>query len=286
VPLNHVLKTGDRVEILTAKEERPSRDWLNPQLGYLHTSRAKAKVFHWFKKQDFDLHCQQGQSILDRELKGMHLKSDVLLPILNDFNCHDVEDLYAALGRGDVKLAAIIARITPQAPPAPRSLHRPPIQKQNDLAKQLVIEGVGHLLTHFAKCCHPAPGDDVVGYMTIGRGVSIHRTDCLNITQATEDQRRRFLNASWGNEFLSQPLRNIIKIQIEAYDSPVLLKDLTTLIAEAQIRLVALQTRIVGSKPINHLQLTLEVSQLEHFIQLQKDIVKLPGLILMKQMPY
>lgn len=287
VPLTQVMKTGDRVEILTAKEERPSRDWLNPQLGYLHTSRAKAKVFHWFKKQDFDLHCQQGQSVLERELKIMHLKSDVLLPILNDFNCHDVDDLYAALGRGDVKLASIIARITPQSPPAPRTLHRPPVQKQNDLSKQLVIEGVGHLLTHFAKCCHPVPGDDVVGYMTIGRGVSIHRQDCVNITQAPEEQRQRFLKATWGNEFLNQPQRNIVKIQVEAYDSPTLLKELTQLITEAQIRLVALQTRIVGShKPINHLQLTLEVSSLEHFIQLQKDIVKLPGLMQMKQQPF
>lgn len=196
VPLTYILKTADRVEILTGKELRPSRDWLNTQAGYLNSSKAKAKVYHWFKKQDFDLHKQAGQVQLERELKALHLKPERLNDILTDLGCHHVEDLYAGVGRGDIKISQVVGRLQPHTPSAPK-IHKI-TQFSSDISKNIVIEGVGHLLTHFAKCCHPSPGDDIVGFMTVGRGVSIHRQDCSHIAEASREQKERFLNASWG----------------------------------------------------------------------------------------
>lgn len=149
VPLNFSLKTGDRVEVLTTKEEKPSRDWLNPHLHYLMTSRAKAKVLHWFKMQDYDLHMKEGLT-----------------------------------------------------PSQPISITPPKVFFEDVKSKikpgNLYIEGIGRLLTNVARCCNPVLGDEVIGYITVGRGVSIHRQDCKNILHASERQRKRFLAVNWA----------------------------------------------------------------------------------------
>ena len=176
VPLTYQLKTGERVEVLTGKQIKPSRDWINPHLNYLKTSRAKAKVLHWFKMQDYDRNIQEGRELLDKELKSLGIKSDKLNEVVNALHFKKLDDLYANLGRGDIKLGQIINKL---APPSTSEINLEKFvrhqAKPEATGSDLCIEGVGNLLTFMARCCQPVPGDAVIGYITIGRGVSVHR---------------------------------------------------------------------------------------------------------------
>lgn len=282
VTLNHVLQTGDRVEILKGKNPKPSRDWLSPQLNYLVSSRAKAKVFHWFRKQDFDLYCQQGQSILDRELKLLHQKTFRLESVVEAFHYQTIEELYAAVGRGDLKVAQILARIHPVLPRT-KVITKPKARPLVNLSKQVNIEGLGHLLSHFAKCCHPEPGDEVLGYMTLGRGVSIHRKSCANILRANEEQQNRFLKVDWGGGTDVTSEQITLKVLVEAYDRPDLLKNITQILSKENIRLIALQTKVLGKNAINHVTMSIEMASIEHYLEFQKDLGELSGLVGIKR---
>jgi len=277
VPLHHALKTADRVEILTAKEAKPSRDWLNPHEHFLLTSKAKAKVYHWFKKQDFDLYKQQGAATIEREFKAHHLKLERLHEILDDLGASNLDDLYVSLGRGDIKLAQIMNRLQPTIPKLTRPVPRP-----LQFREKIVIEGVGHLLTHFAKCCDPKPGDQIIGFMTLGRGVSIHKKQCQHVLHAPAAQQERFLQASWGAQTPAQ--KKLFNLVIEAYDRSDLLKDLTQIMAKYQIRILSLQTRVAEKTGINHLRLNLEAEDHhQHLEGLKNALEGLVGMINIKQ---
>jgi GTP pyrophosphokinase len=198
VPLTYALQNGQRVEILTAKIGAPSRDWLMPSLGYLHSPRARAKVRHWFKLQNFDEHVAQGRPRLERELQrlgAIELNQEKLAQKLH-FN--KLEDLLAALGRGDVSEHQVAAAIMDESAPkaeAPRfGQLRPPLVVE---ARDVVIEGVSGLLINFAKCCLPEPGDAIVAYMTRDRGVTVHRARCNFIQRLPEERQGRVLQAQW-----------------------------------------------------------------------------------------
>lgn len=278
VPLNHVLKTGDKVEILTGKIEKPSRDWLNS----LTTAKAKAKVLHWFKKQDYELHVEQGQQILEKELKHAHLKMEMLSELVQEFHYQRLDDLFASVGRGELKPVQLINRLTVQ-PAVVKVPIKSVISSTRDLSKHIVIEGVGHLLSHFAKCCMPVPGDQVIGYMTLGRGVSIHRQDCVNITHASEEQKKRLLSAHWGGDEFQEGHALHVKFVIKAYDSPDLLKTITASIAKAQMRIVAMQTQVQGLEAINHLQLVLEIGNIQELEPLYEKLSQVKGVISIKK---
>ena len=218
VTLTSTLKTGDKVEILTGKEIKPSRDWINPNHNYLKTARAKAKVVHWFKMQDFEKNKEEGREVLEKELKVLGIKADRLQEVLPAFHFKRVDDLQAAIGRGDVKLSHVINRLTPTQPteafiPVFKNVVTKPDGSRNDLR----IEGVGSLLTTMARCCQPVPGDQVIGYITLGRGVSVHRQDCSNIIHSSEKQRQRFLEVSWGEVTCEQYMVDVL---IKAFDRP------------------------------------------------------------------
>ncbi len=278
VPLNHVLKTGDKVEILTGKVEKPSRDWLNS----LTTSKAKAKVLHWFKKQDYELHVDQGQQIIEREFKHAHIKMEQLSDVLADFHFQRLDDLLAAVGRSEIKPIQLINRLIAHPAPVKAPVHSM-ISPTKDLSKNIVIEGLGHLLSHFAKCCMPVPGDPVIGYMTLGRGVSIHRQDCPNIAYASEEQKKRLLSARWGMDDMQEGYALHIKFEIKAYDAPDLLKIITALIAKANMRIVAMQTQVQGLEAINHLQLVLEVGNIQEIEPLYDKLLDVQGVIAIKK---
>lgn len=280
-PLNAILKTGDRVEVLTGKEEKPSRDWLNPHLNYLNTARAKAKVFHWFKMQDYDLHCTQGQVMLEKEFKSLNLKLDALNEVVPQLNYKSLDDLYAAVGRGDLKPVQVLNRL-PQATPlesSPQSMVRlsaMPERKSNDLR----IEGVGQLLTSMARCCQPVPGDDVIGYITLGRGVSIHRKDCLNIIHATEKQRQRFLQVSWGNQ--SQE-KYLVELSLHAFDRVDLLKDLTAVISTEKTHIYQLQTEPQNDTSTVWIKLTVDVDSIAGLSKLIAKLQQVPNVLEVKR---
>ncbi|OGV46592.1 MAG: GTP diphosphokinase, partial [Legionellales bacterium RIFCSPHIGHO2_12_FULL_42_9] len=221
VPLTYALKTGDKIEILTGKDLRPSRDWINSHLGYLKTSRAKAKVLHWFKMQDYDKNKCEGQELLDNELKILGIKSERLYEVLPALGLKNIDDLRAAIGRGDMKLGQVISHLTPMDAPVVNLARVQPVVKQDTLRSDLCIEGVGRLLTHMARCCQPLPGESVIGYITVARGVSVHRQDCFNIVHASERQKKRFLEVSWGTNLRE---RYMVDVLMRAFDRPGLLR--------------------------------------------------------------
>ncbi len=275
VPLTYCLKTGDRIEILTGKNERPSRDWINPHLNYLKTTRAKAKVLHWFKMQDFDRNKNEGRDILDKELKSLGVKSNKLLDVATALNFKKIDDLYASLGRGDLKLGQVVHRLTPtdtfetdiKTIVKPASL---PEFKGTDLN----IYGVGNLLTNMAKCCQPIPGDAIIGYITIGRGVSIHRSDCPNIIHSSEKQRQRFIEVNWGNATRDH---YIVDIWVKAFDRPGLLKDITTLLLNEKAHVYSLQTQINKQENTTCLTITVEIDGLSALSKLLNKLQQIPN---------
>ncbi|MDI9818829.1 MULTISPECIES: GTP diphosphokinase [unclassified Legionella] len=277
VPLTYQLKTGDKVEVLTGKNERPSRDWINPHLSYLKTSRAKAKVLHWFKMQDYDKNRNDGFDILDKELKNLGIKTERLSEVLATFNFKRLDDLYAALGRGDIKLGQLLNKLSPaEAESATIQNIVKPLVKPEITGSDLRIEGVGNLLTHMARCCQPVPGDEVVGYITVGRGVSVHKQDCPNIIHAGEKQRQRFLQVSWGN---STKEHYAVDILIKAFDRSGLLRDVTSLLANERAHVYALQTQCNKQDNTAFIKLTVEIDGLNSLSRLLSKIEQVPNVL-------
>ncbi|KTC96620.1 GTP diphosphokinase [Legionella erythra] len=277
VPLTYALKTGDRVEILTGKDERPSRDWINPHLNYLKTSRAKAKVLHWFKMQDYDKNRAEGHEILDKELKTLGIKAEKLQDVVKTFNYKRLDDLLAALGRGDIKLSQILNRLSPAevVEPSIQNIVKP--QSVPEVTgSDLRIEGVGNLMTHMARCCQPVPGDTVVGYITIGRGVSVHRQDCPNILHATDKQKQRFLQVSWGSATRDH---YVVDILIKAFDRPGLLRDVTSLLSNEKAHVYALQTNINKHDNSAYITLTVEIDGLNSLSRLLTRLEQIPNVL-------
>lgn len=277
VPLTYALQTGDKIEILTGNESKPSRDWINPHLNYLKTSRAKAKVLHWFKMQDYDKNKEEGQEILDKELKALGVKTERLHEVVSAFNFKRIDDLLAALGRGDIKLGQILSRLTPIEAPDPitQTLTKP-VPKSEAGKSDLRIEGVGNLLTHMARCCQPVPGDEVIGYITLGRGVSVHRLDCQNIIHAKERQRQRFLQVSWGTAIRDH---YVVDILIKAFDRSGLLRDVTSLLANERAHVYALQTQTNKEENTTFITLTVEIDGLNSLSRLLSKLGQVPNVL-------
>jgi len=274
VPLTYSLQTGDKVEILTGKEIKPSRDWLNPHLNYLKTSRAKAKVLHWFKMQDYDKNKEVGRELIDKELKALGINATRLHEVSLAFNFKRLDDLLAALGRGDIKISQILSRLTPAEEPINNFVK---VQlKPESFGSDLRIEGVGDLLTHMARCCQPVPGDQVIGYITLGRGVSVHRLDCSNIIHASEKQRHRFLQVSWGNATREHYLVDIL---IKAFDRASLLRDITALLANERAHVYSLQTQINKQENTNYISLTIEIDGLNSLSKLLSKLGQIPNVL-------
>ncbi|MDF1757937.1 MAG: GTP diphosphokinase [Legionellaceae bacterium] len=277
VPLTYTLKTGDKVEILTGKEQKPSRDWINPHLKYLKTSRARAKVLHWFKQQNHEKNCAEGHEILDRELKNLGIKTDNLQTILSSFKLNSLSDLYASLGRGDIKLSQILNRLSPvdKTEQALQKIIKPKRVTRNP-NDGLRLEGVGNLLTHMARCCQPLSGDDVIGYITIGRGVSIHRKDCSNILSASEKQRERFLEVSWGD---NQRDVYVVNILIKAFNRSTLLRDITSLLSNEKAHVFSLQTEIDDQDNISEIKINMEIDGLNSLAQMLDRLGQIPNVL-------
>ena len=278
VPLNHKLKTGDQVEILTAPKAHPSRDWLNPDLGYVNTSRARAKITSWFKKQDRDANIIDGQNMLEAELKRQALNDVNRQALAEAANCLAVDDLYAGIGAGDIKLRHITGLAQKQIAPEEEKTFeikaRQPQERGSD--SSINIEGVGNLLTHIAGCCQPVPGDQIVGYITIGRGVSIHRQDCSMALSLRNKEPERMIEVNWGIE----PEYNYsVDVLVIAYDRPGLLRDITIILANDKVNVMSLQTRTSQKEHLANMLMTIEVSDLDHLSRVLAKLTQLPNVI-------
>lgn len=260
-PLNTAVKTGDQVEVLTAKQGGPSRDWLNTNLGYLKTSRARAKVHHWFRLQDFEDNVNSGRDILEKELHKLHMQNTEYEKIAKQLHFKTIDEMLAALGRGDLRRAQLINALTP---PKPQKQTTHPIddlpqRDKSTTSSDVYIHGVGGLMTHIARCCSPLPGDEIIGYITLGRGISIHRRDCTNVQNASAEQLERLIDVEWGEKPKEQ---YEVELIINAYDRPGLIHDITSLLNQERVSLQGLSTKTDRSTQEAKMHLSLEVYDL------------------------
>lgn len=281
VPLNATLHTADQVSVLTSKQESPSRDWLSPALGYLHTARARAKVQQWFRKQDQDKNAQAGKSILDRELRQLNIGRIDLDAIAVKFNKHGEEGLYAAIGAGDVGVAqvvnAIVATLDLTSKPQKIPVFTPSKASRYE-ESDIYIYGVGNLLTHIARCCSPVPGDQISGYITSGRGVSVHRKDCGNLLRLQNQEPERVLEVSWGGK----PKQVYpVRVGIDSYDRSGLLRDVSVILDKSGLNVLAMNSRSDESrKGVSvRMEITVEVSSFDELSAVMSRLRQIPNVI-------
>ncbi len=277
VPLTHALQSGDQVEILTTRNATPSRDWLNPNLGYLKTARARAKVRHWFRQQNYDENLADGLEIFQRELKRFGISEPDRACLAARYNYKRFDDLLAGIGRGDVtpgQLAAALQDELPEKPLAPLPRPRRPVAPRRE--GEVRISGVGNLLTQIAGCCKPVPPEPIVGFITQGRGVSIHRSDCANVLRLGSAERARVMEVDWdttGRD--TYP----VNVQLAAYDRPGLLRDITTVVANEKVNVAALTSDVDGREQMAHVRLTVEVTDLAELSRVMDRLSHLANVV-------
>jgi GTP diphosphokinase / guanosine-3',5'-bis(diphosphate) 3'-diphosphatase len=273
VSLDYALKTGDKVEILTAKRGGPSRDWLNPNLGLVKTQRSRSKIRHWFKRQAREHNLSQGKVLLERELHRLGLDDTNLEQLARQHDYKTIDDLYVSIGCGDIPLGRFVNQLMLEEKDDEgfQFTTRPKVEPGVQSHDTVSVVGLKGLLTTMARCCNPAPGDDIIGYITRGRGATIHRLDCPNMLRIRE--RERLVRVSWGEPKKTYP----VSVQIKAYDRDGLLRDVSTLIAEEGINLG--QVRAVVNQNIAAFDLILEVREVDQLTRVLTRLEALPNVL-------
>jgi len=281
VPLTYPLRTGEQIQILTSNNPAPSRDWLNPSLGYIQTSRSRAKVVNWFKQQDRGNNIVDGRALLEDEFRRLSIGDISFKELADQTNYNGPEDMFAAIGAGDLKpthIAHIAQKILhPKEQQLDLSLGTPKAEfKQAKPSDDVRIRGVGRLLTTMAHCCNPVPGDPIVGYITVGRGVSIHRQDCMNVLQLEDMEPNRIIEVSWGP---TPESAYSVSIEVQAYDREGLLRDITTVLANERVNVTGLNTYSDQQENTANLTIVMEISSLDALGQVTAKIKQLPNII-------
>ncbi len=240
VQLTYQLNNADQVEVLTTREPAPSRDWLNKSLGYVNSSRARSKVRAWFNQQDHAQHLLDGRAILDRELKRFKANNVAIETFVKRLKFDKPNDLFAAIGRNEVTIAQIAGAIDYLTEPIVGApvLETKPIQAPNG-GSDIKVRGVGSLLTQIAPCCAPVPPDIIVGFITRGKGVTIHRGDCGNILNLRDEERERLIDVDWGDDSNGS---YHVEIFISAIDRHGLLRDVSSTLTTLDIDVVSVNT--------------------------------------------
>lgn len=275
VPLTYELKTGQQVDVLTTKTGGPSRDWLSPHLGYVKSNRARAKIRQWFIQQDQEKSIAVGRTALEREFQRLgarHLKLDKVAERLGFAR---PDELFATIGHSALTTSQVIARIQDWLPP-PAAAETPQIAVRKPKAVEagkddVQIRGVGHLLTQMAHCCQPAPFEPIAGYITQGRGVTIHRQDCANLLALANQHSERIIEVSWGETPATYP----VDIMIVAHDRSGLLRDITSILANEQVNVLGANTLTDRETSIARMGLTLEITDV---LQLSRVLEKISQL--------
>lgn len=255
VPLTTRIKNGDHVEIITGSQPQPSRDWLSPRLGYLASPRSRAKVRNWFRLQDREQHLRQGREILDRELSRLAVRDTPTDAIARQLKQKDTETLCVLLGAGDLTSASIATAVqqmsgkNTQAPVRPRRA-RPAENKPDGVS----VSGVGDLLCNFARCCRPVPPEAIVGYITQGRGVTIHRQDCGNYLGLRRRYPERVIEVDWGESgTASYP----VDLTVRAFDRNGLLRDISLVLSDEKANIIDINSRV--DRQDQHVVMTLSI---------------------------
>jgi GTP pyrophosphokinase len=277
VPLDYRLANSDSVEIITGKQPNPSRDWLVPALGYLASQRNRAKVRSWFRKLDEGQNREQGREMLERELDRLGVRAPPLPEILDELGLPNLDALYVGLGEGELTVAqvagAVHRRLREHEPPKPRAFKATAASPPGGM----VIDGVGDLLSSFARCCRPVPPESIAGYITLGRGVSIHRADCANLLRMRDQQPQRVLAVDWGR---ASPERTFpAAVVIHAFDRKGLTRDVTSVLADEHISISAMNVTTSQAENTAHIDLTVTVHGLDELSRLLSRLASLPNVI-------
>ena len=272
VPLDYTLKTGEQVEILTAKQGGPSRDWLNSNLGLVRTQRARSKIKAWFKKQNREQNITQGRELLEHEIQRLgltELNEDGLKALAQNYG-RTPEELYDALGTGDLTLGRVVNKLL-ETKESDDILVVVPASSDEVPSEAVTVLGLKGLLTAMARCCNPTPGDEIIGYITRGHGATIHRQDCPNILRIKD--RERLVKVSWGENVRTYP----VPIRIRAFDRQGLMGDITTLLNSESVNIVDVQVGI--SKNLADLRLVIEVRDISQLSRMLARIENLPNVL-------
>lgn len=278
IPLNQPLTNGAQVEILTAKDGGPSRDWLNPHLKYIATSKAKAKIQQWLKQQNRQQNIHDGRDNLMRELKRLGLDHINLRELSTHVQyCDNEEDLFAGLGSGDIKVSQVlgaIQRLKQEAPiMSPVAKHATKIKSGST---EIVVAGVDNLITHMARCCHPIPGDEIIGYITIGEGIAIHKQDCINVLQISDDKKSRLISVEWGHKVSND---YSVDIEIKAYNRRGLVRDISSVLSSEAVDIITIESFTNKEANKADFKLKIEVPNIEKLGSVLYKIQQIPNII-------
>ncbi|CAH8182496.1 GTP diphosphokinase [Vibrio aestuarianus] len=294
VPFTHKLSMGDQVEIITQKEPNPSRDWLNPSTGFVHSGRARAKINAWFRKQSREKNLEAGREILDDELAkiGATLK-DAEKYALKRFNVNTPDELFVGIGSGDLRINQIVNHINALVnKPTAEQEDRQALEKLQESEARtpqqsrphkdaVVVEGVDNLMTHLARCCQPIPGDLIKGYITQGRGISVHRSDCEQLEELSHHVPERIIDTVWGGGSVGL---YILTLRIEAMERSGLIKDITTLLANEKIKVPSMKSRVDYKRQLLIMDFDLELNNIEVLSRVIKRLEQLKDVMLVKRL--
>ena len=272
VPLTYQLNNGEVVGIISAKRAKgPSRDWLNPHLGYTNTSHAKEKIRQWFKRQERAENIERGRELLEKEMRRLGIKLSEREELAKLFNYDNSDDFLAAIGYGGITMHQIAVKLAAEQE-QPKEVEAREVTLPKPPVSAIKVLGVGDMLVNLARCCRPVPGDRIIGYVTRSRGVTVHRQDCYNVIH--EDEKERLVNVEWGQTDSLYP----VNIQLEAWDRVGLIRDISTMVAEEKVN-------ISGMNLINHeedtisLYFVLETRGLAQLSRLLAKIEEIRGVI-------
>jgi GTP pyrophosphokinase len=281
VPLKHVLHNGDKIEVITQTGHTPSRDWLK----FVKTSKARTRIKAWLKVEERRRSILLGRELLEKDLRKHELspskvfKSDDLLKVATDMSYNALDDLLAAIGYGKVSAHMVANKIAPDRPHIEPIPKKPP-QKQAKPSggNSMKISGMDNMLIHLSKCCNPVPGDKVVGFITRGRGVSIHTADCPNVGELTFDK-ERLVEVSWGD---FQPGAHAVKISVQTEDKPGLLANVSSSISAAEANITHAEVTTGEDKQAT-LNFTIDIKDVEHLNRIIKNIEAIKGVLDVKR---
>ena len=265
VPFTYNLKMGDQVEIITQKQPNPSRDWLNPNTGFVNTSKARSKIIAWFKKLDREKNIPIGHEALEAEMTKLGLThKQIETYALPRYNLKQMDDLYAGIGGGDIKLNQLShylqsRLIKPTAKQEDEAVLKQLNKNSHQKAQngQVIIEGVGNLMHSIARCCQPIPGDPIVGYITQGRGISIHKADCEQLFELQSLNPARVVEAQWGS-YAGEGLS--LTIRIIANDRNGLLRDVSAIMANEKVNVLSVASRIDAKRSLAIINMEIQMN--------------------------
>jgi GTP pyrophosphokinase len=280
VPFHHQVRTGEQVEVVTSKQGKPKRDWLNPNLGYIHTAKARGKIQQWFRLLDRDKHRAVGKEIFERELERELFEVTDLQALAKHFNFVHSDEMLCGLGAGTFKITKVLAYVQQQkaAQASDLALVAQAVKKSSapktEAKHSIEVNGVGNLMTQFAKCCQPLPGEFIMGYITKGRGVTIHRESCDQLAEMTQQMPARVVDVAWGSQYHQG---YSVSLTLDAQDRSGLLRDIVTLVTQAKNNIIDLNSHTDVKQQTTRISLVLEMFDVDALSKLMQLLKQVPG---------